>query len=62
MKVNGIVRKRSVMSTLTNTRPLTWPAVLASLVCEFYLAASVTMEADLLEMTGRFDPDIWEVQ
>ena len=55
-------RKRSIMSTLTNARPLTWPAVLVSLVYEFCLAASVTMEADLPEMTGLFDPDIWEAQ
>lgn len=55
-------RKRSIMSTLTNARPLTWPAVLVSPVCEFCPAASVTMEADLPEMTGRFDPDILEAQ
>ena len=54
--------KRSIMSTLTNARPLTWPAVLVSPVCEFCLAASVTMEADLPEMTGRFDPNIWVAQ
>ena len=56
------LRKRSITSTLTNARPLTWPAVLASPVCEFCLAASVTMEADLPEMTGRFDPNIWVAQ
>ena len=55
-------RKCSIMSTLTNARPLTWPAVLASPVCEFCPAASVTMEADLPEMTGRFGPDISEAQ
>lgn len=55
-------RKRFIMSTLTNVRPLTWPVVLASPVCGFCLAASVTMEADLPEMTGRFDPDILEAQ
>ena len=54
--------KRSITSTLTNARPLTWPAVQASPACEFYPAASVTMEADLPEMTGRFGPDIWEAQ
>ena len=57
-----LFRKRSITSTLTNARPLTWPAVLASPVCGFCLAASVTMEADLPEMTGRFDPDILEAQ
>ena len=56
------IRKCSIMSTLTNARPLTWPAVLASPVCEFCLAASVTMEADLPEMTGRFAPYISEAQ
>lgn len=55
-------RKCSIISTLTNVRPLTWPAVLVSPVCEFCLAASVTMEADLPEMTGRFDPNIWVAQ
>ena len=57
-----LLRKCSIISTLTNVRPLTWPAVLVSPVCEFCLAASVTMEADLPEMTGRFGPDIWEAQ
>ena len=56
------IGKCSIISTLTNVRPLTWPAVLVSPVCEFCLAASVTMEADLPEMTGRFDPDILEAQ
>lgn len=60
--VDTVDRKRSIMSTLTNVRPLTWPVVLASPVCGFCLAASVTMEADLPEMTGWFDPDILEVQ
>ena len=50
------------MSTLTNVRSLTWPAVLASTAFEFCPAASVTMEVDLPEMTGRFDPDILEAQ
>lgn len=56
------IRKCSIMSTLTNARPLTWPVVLALPVCEFCPAASVTMEADLPKMTGQFGPDIWEAQ
>ena len=55
-------RKRSIMSTLTNARPLTWPAVLVSPACEFRPVISVTMEADLPEMTGRFDPYISEAR
>ena len=50
------------MSTLTNARPLTWPAVLASPACEFCPVALVTMEVDRPEMTGRFGPDILEAQ
>ena len=59
---SSILRKRSIMSTLTNVRPVTWPVVLASPVCGFCLAALATMEADLPEMTGWFDPDILEAQ
>lgn len=59
---NLYLSKRSIMSTLTNVRPVTWPVVLASPVCGFCLAALATMEADLPEMTGWFDPDILEAQ
>lgn len=58
----SVSSKRSIMSTLTNVRPVTWPVVLVSPVCGFCLAALATMEADLPEMTGWFDPDILEAQ
>lgn len=50
------------MITLTNERPLTWSTVLASPICEFCPAVSVTMGANLPEMTDLFSPGIWESQ
>lgn len=55
-------RKRSITSTLTNVRPLTWPVVPVSPASESYPAVSVTMGANLPEMNGQFDPDILEAQ
>lgn len=52
--------KRSILSTLTNVRPLTWPVAMTSAVYGSYPEASVTMEVNLPKMTCRSDPCISE--
>lgn len=58
--VTPLFCKRSILSTLTNVRPLTWPVAMTSAVYGAYPEASVTMEVNLPKMTCRSDPCISE--
>lgn len=54
----SMIGKCSILSTLTNVRPLTWPVAMTSAVYGAYPKASVTMEVNLPKMTCRSDPCI----